>query len=588
MNHSRFWLRQLPFYLAALLLMAGLLGWLADRAVKGIVMKQTVDDLAARAELVRRLVESGGAADSADWDAVCKYLGRTTAARITLIHPDGRVWADSDADPRRTENHADRPEFIQALREGLGTSTRYSPTIGVPMIYVAIPMSDPGFTAPGIARVAVPLSAFQNRLARFRRMTIPAAALFALLLAMYTFILLIRFQRPLRRISSAARHFAAGELSHRLDASLGMEFRDLALALNETAAVLESRLATITLQHSQLESVLGSMIEGVIAVSADQRLLMVNRAAAAMLMLDTQTAPGRLLTEAVRQPDLVRFIGRLMKEQQPVETELAIGEGSHLQINGAPLRDASGRDLGALVVMNDVTRLKRLENIRRDFAANVSHELRTPLTAVKGFVETLTDGALEDPAAARRFLDIIARHINRLNSIIEELLELSRLEQDAGTAQIELTPASLKVVLEAAVQNSSEKAAAKKIPLSLECPDELTAALNPRLLERAVINLLDNALNYSEPGRPVKVTAQRGAGEIVIQVVDRGCGIEARHLPRLFERFYRVDADRSRRLGGTGLGLALVKHIALAHRGQVSVSSQPGEGSSFRIHLPVA
>jgi two-component system phosphate regulon sensor histidine kinase PhoR len=587
MSRSRFWLRQLPYYLAAFVLTAGLLGWLANSAVKRIVMAQVVSDLAARTELVKRLVESGAPSDSADWDAICKYLGRTTATRITLIHGDGRVWADSDADPLKTENHSDRPEFIQALREGLGTSIRYSPTLGLPMVYVASPVKEIGSTSSGVVRVAVPLSAVQSRIDLFQRMTAPAAAIFALLLALYTWVLVGRYRRPLQNISDAAQRFASGEMSHRLNTGISAEFRDLAVALNETAAGLENRIATITLQRNQLESVLTSMVEGVIAVDREQRLLMVNRAAAGMLAIDPSPALGRLLSETTRNPDLTRFTERLMRERRTIETELIIGDDRHFQTHGTPLIDASGRDFGALVVMNDVTKLKRLETIRRDFAANVSHEMRTPLTAVKGFVETLQDGAIADPDAAHRFLDIIARHIDRLNATIEDLLQLARIELDVETSQIELTPASVKTVLEDAVRTIADKADEKKIPVQLDCADDLTASLNPPLLERAVTNLIDNAINHSESGRPVKVMARMEKDEVVLQVIDQGCGIAARHQPRLFERFYRVDTDRSRKLGGTGLGLALVKHITLAHRGRVSVSSKPGEGSTFRIHLPV-
>jgi two-component system phosphate regulon sensor histidine kinase PhoR len=244
--------------------------------------------------------------------------------------------------------------------------------------------------------------------------------------------------------------------------------------------------------------------------------------------------------------------------------------------------------VGAVIVLNDVTRYRHLENLRRDFVANVSHELKTPIASIKGFVETLLDGALSHPDDAQRFLKIIGSHAERLNNIIEDLLSLSKIEQSEQAANLPLDLAPLRPVLEAAVYGCQSQAAARHIELSLDCGDAIVAQINPPLLEQAVINLIDNAVKYSEPGRQVQIEAQADEQEIALSVRDHGCGIAAEHLPRLFERFYRVDRARSRKLGGTGLGLAIVKHIVQAHAGRVSVESTPGEGSVFCIHLPVA
>jgi two-component system phosphate regulon sensor histidine kinase PhoR len=252
------------------------------------------------------------------------------------------------------------------------------------------------------------------------------------------------------------------------------------------------------------------------------------------------------------------------------------------------LRDAGGRESGAVVVLNDVTRLKRLETVRRDFVANVSHELKTPVTAVKAAVETLQGGALHDAAEAARFTEMIVRQADRLGSIIEDLLSLSRIEQEEEGAGLALAREAIGPVLAAAAQACAPSAAARSVGIAVRCPEDLRAAINPQLLENAVVNLIDNAVKHSEPGREVVVEGTAEEGGTVIRVIDRGCGIEPRHLPRLFERFYRVDRARSRRLGGTGLGLAIVKHIVQAHRGEVSVESQLGEGSTFTIRLPAS
>jgi two-component system phosphate regulon sensor histidine kinase PhoR len=254
--------------------------------------------------------------------------------------------------------------------------------------------------------------------------------------------------------------------------------------------------------------------------------------------------------------------------------------------HGTPLRDASGEQIGALVVLNDVTQLRRLENIRREFVANVSHELKTPITAIKGFVETLRDAAVRNSQDADRFLTIIDKHVTRLEAIVEDLLSLSRIEQGAEKGEIERADSRISDILRTAVQVCNIRAAAKQIKIDIACPEAIRAQVDPPLIEQAVVNLLDNAIKYSEEGKSVWVEAFKRDDEVIISVRDQGCGIEKRHLSRLFERFYRVDKARSRQLGGTGLGLAIAKHIVQAHSGSLTVESTPGKGSVFSIRLP--
>ncbi len=258
-----------------------------------------------------------------------------------------------------------------------------------------------------------------------------------------------------------------------------------------------------------------------------------------------------------------------------------------LQARGAALHDARGRSIGAVVVLNDVTDFRRLEHIRRDFVANVSHELKTPITSIKGFVETLLDGAIHNAEDAERFLQIIAKQADRLDTIIEDLLSLSKIEQGEDSGDITLELGRVKDVVDSAAHDCQQKATERRIHVCTACEEQITARMNPQLLEQAVINLLDNAIKYSEPGSEVQVLASQFYDEVTITVSDRGCGIAAEHLPRIFERFYRVDKARSRKLGGTGLGLAIVKHIVQAHRGHVTVKSTASVGSVFTIHLPL-
>jgi two-component system phosphate regulon sensor histidine kinase PhoR len=330
------------------------------------------------------------------------------------------------------------------------------------------------------------------------------------------------------------------------------------------------------------------MIEGVLAIDARQRVLGINRAAAELLGVDLGRIIGRPLQEVVRNPDLRRFALLAIDCREPVEDDLVLHgiRDRTIRLRGTALRDASGEG-GAVIVLNDVTDMQRLENVRRDFVANVSHELKTPVASIKGFVETLLDGAADDPADNRRFLEIIARQADRLAAIIEDLLSLSRIEQAEGTGDLPRERVAIGSVLAAAIADCEPRAAERTIAFETDCPTDLVAAVNPPLVEQALINLVDNAIKHSEPGRTIRLAAAAEDGDLLIRVRDEGCGIEPEHLPRLFERFYRVDQARSRQQGGTGLGLAIVKHIVQAHGGTVDVESTPGVGTTFTIRLPL-
>ena len=320
----------------------------------------------------------------------------------------------------------------------------------------------------------------------------------------------------------------------------------------------------------------------------EEKIISVNQAAGELFHIDLASVQGKSMQEAIRNPDLQRFVKKALSSERHVEADIvARGEEERtLQGHGAMLVDAEGERIGAVVVLNDITQLRKLETMRQDFVANVSHEIKTPITAIKGFVETLRDGALSDPEDAKRFLSIIQKHIDRLNLLIEDLLKLSRIEQDKSQEQIELINAGISDVLSNAAQVCSPQARAKDIEIEMNCDPSLTARINPPLLEQAVVNLLDNAIKYSDAGRTIRLDAYQTDTEVVIRTTDQGCGIEEQYLNRIFERFYRVDKARSRKLGGTGLGLAIVKHITQSHGGRVTVDSVVGRGSNFRIHLP--
>jgi two-component system phosphate regulon sensor histidine kinase PhoR len=358
----------------------------------------------------------------------------------------------------------------------------------------------------------------------------------------------------------------------------------LAESMNRMASELDEKIRNVTRQKNEREAILTSMVERVISV---------NRAAAEMLDIDPGTAAGRAVYEVVRNADLQGFVAGVLSGSGPDERDLPLrGEVErHVQIHGAALRDTTTDRIGAVVVLNDVTRLRRLERVRQEFVANVSHELRTPVTSIKGFVETLRDGHMlagsTEPEKAERFLGIVARQAERLNAVIEDLLLLASVEKDAESGGPAMEDAALAGVLREVVEDVALLATKRGVDVEVECASDLVVRMNPLLTEQAVVNLVDNALKYSDTGNSVKIVARRAEDSVEIAVRDQGIGIEPDKLPRLFERFYRVDKARSRKLGGTGLGLAIVKHIAEAHGGHVTVQSAPGTGSTFTIHLPV-
>ena len=520
-------------------------------------------------------------------DNSCKKLGRLTQTRITVVAIDGRVLGDSDEKPLSMENHRDRPEIAAAIRGETGKLVRFSGTLSCTMMYLAVPIRRNGVVA-AVVRTSVPLSVIDWNLHAVYKHVLIGTAMIALLFAAVTLLILRRISRPVDEMRKVAEKLARGELNARVPESDFEETRLLARAMNQMAAQLGERMRVITEQRGEQEAVFASMAEGLLVVDNSGRILRLNPAAARLLELNPADARGRSIQEGIRNPDLQKFAGEAPAHPGVLEGEIVFygKEDRFIQLHGTALKDASGANIGAIVVFSDITRLKRLETIRRDFVANVSHELKTPITALKGCVETLLNESPVTESERANFMGIMARHADRMEAIVADLLSLSQVEFDAERGRVQLEPGPVANVLRGAARTFAGKAGQKRIALEVDCPEDLRAPINAPLLEQAVGNLVDNAIKYSGEGTSVLIRGQPKENDVEISVVDSGIGIEARHLPRIFERFYRVDRARSRALGGTGLGLAIVRHIALAHRGTAGVTSAVGQGSTFTIRLP--
>jgi two-component system, OmpR family, phosphate regulon sensor histidine kinase PhoR len=577
-----------PSYLLIILLSLGGVTWYSLSVFEQAFLRQTSASLETKAVLLTQTIQSlfPFSENQKAIDSFCKELSKKIATRITIILPDGTVIADSEKNPSEMENHQGRIEIQQAIKGVTGQSIRYSTTLQEDMMYVALPVFKDSKIS-GVVRTALPLTILKQAQRHITFQILISGFLISLFAAILSFLISRRIGKSLEKLKEGAERFAQGLLQAKIPLCDSMEMSRVAEAMNQMADQLEERIQTIRLQQNEQNAVFSSMTESVLALDNEEKILNFNQAAGLLFTIPLETGRGRSVQEVIRNPDLERFLKKAFENTEPIEAEIVIREEEEriLQARSSLLKNAEGKRIGILIVMNDITKLKKLETIRKDFVANVSHELRTPVTSIKGFIETLKNGAVNDPSEREHFLDILLRQTDRLNAILEDLLSLSRIEQESEKDEIILETGDLKKMMGAAIQNCQKKAEEKNIRIIRSGEENILVKMNPSLIEQALTNLIDNAIKYSDEGKEIRVSVRQTEKQIQISVQDFGCGISKEHLSRIFERFYRVDKARSRKMGGTGLGLSIVKHIVQAHKGEIKVESTPGKGSTFSLYL---
>ena len=528
--------------------------------------------------------------DTPSLDEIARRIGTFLNLRVTLIAKDGKVLSDSEVPPDKLkdlDSHATRPEVKAALSGREVTSIRNSKSLGTNLLYLASAIEVPG-RGRLVVRLAVPLSNVDRALDRLRRIIIGVLLLGIVLSIGLAYMVARGIFKPVRELTQTAAAISKGDMSRRLRRYPKNEVGDLGKAFDSMADNVQEKIEDVTQTRDRLEAVLWGMSEGVLVTDGKGRILLANQALLELLGL-SQNPQGRLISEIVRNADLLEAVRLARGGQRQVWRQIRILKPAprHMDLRVVRLAEAGDQaGAGCVAVLHDITELKRTEEIRKDFVANVSHELRTPLTAIRGSAETLLGGALESPPDAIRFLKMISRHAERLELLSEDLLALSRIE--SGQIASNREDIEAEELADNLINTMAGPAADRDIQLKETPPPKgLVIRANRRDIEQALLNLLHNAIKYTEPGGEVTLSFAVKKNDVRISVSDTGVGIPPEHQERIFERFYRVDKNRSRQMGGTGLGLAIVKHLANSLGGKVELESEPGVGSVFTLVVPV-
>ena len=578
------WRIALTFTALAALVFALLGGYLHSA-----VLRHSVHDireaLLAQARLAADALPSPPLRPGAELQSLLAEMDARSRARITLIDPHGKVVADSRHDPATMANHADRPERHQALTAGWGSAEHYSKTLGVRMLYVAIPLSDQGLPSY-VLRLAMPLTAVEAETLELRRTLVVAFLISTAAVWLVSLWLAGSLSAPIQRLAHVARRLERGDLEARIpDLRVG-ELAEATQVFNSALARLAELVAFSQKESRYYSAILEQMSDGVVVVDGQGRVEFVNQAFRRIFGIDLEEVPGRYLEQLAPNFDLGLLLSRALEQgaAQSDDIELNHPDRRLLTAVATPLLDADGCVLGAVGLVHDITGLRRADEVRRDFVANASHELRTPAAAVKALAEALQAGALRDPDRGPDFVRQIVQASDRLTELLDDMLTLTRVER--GRELLNPQDLSVAEAFAEAAGHAVPAAEAKGVLLRTQAAEEARLWADPQALQTVLINLLDNAIKYTPAGGQVTLKGQAVPEGCEISVTDTGIGIPPEHIPRIFERFYRVDKARDRAAGGTGLGLAIVRHIAEAHGGRVTARSAPGTGSTFSVIFP--
>ena len=515
--------------------------------------------------------------ESANLDGLAKKLGAEIETRITIVALNGTVLGDSEEDPHTMENHGDRPEIVDALATGVGESTRYSATLGQRMLYVAVPISYQDEIL-GVARVSLPLTTVEDLERRVTLIIVIAMAIAMALVVLAAWVTSRITTRPIRKLTAASKRIASGELGQKLTVEARDEVGELTHAFNEMSAKTKELVEMISEDRTRLATILDNMTDGVIMVDTEGNVSLANKAAEKLFGI--KEAKNEPLIEAVRDHEVDELLRLCLRtaQTQATQYESSVSKG-YLRVVAIPIAHT-----GVLLLFQDLTELRSLQTTRRELIGNISHEFRTPLAGIKAMVETLTGGAMDDKVAAKDFLTRIDSEVDRLTQLVEELTELSRIE--TGKAELKKEPIDLNKLVEEVIAQLSPQAERQQLSISREFATNLPSVLADKDRVRQVItNLVHNAIKFTPAGGRITITSRALEGSVVVHIADTGIGIPEEDLPRVFERFYK--GDKARAGGGTGMGLAIAKHVIQAHGGNIWVRSEEGKGSTFAFSLPL-
>jgi len=586
MRHSPIFLRLYAGFAVVILFSILIVGLMVQRQIEQASLRDISNNLSSQAFILQQSFANTGQQTQSQIQQTLKQIGQRTDTRVTLLTKDGVVIADSEFNASEMDNHRYRPEIIAANTADIGQSRRYSKTLQKPMLYVAVSaMASSGNL--GYIRTALPTQRIDEEINYLRRVIIIAASLTALIALFIGYWLAMSFARPLRQMTLIAKNYAHGRYQLRIPSQRRDEIGDLARSLNQMADISSQRFDIIKTERDQLSTILKSMNEGVITVTSEGLITHVNAAACRMLRTSGERCLGQALKDIDGSDNLDQAFRQCQQQQTSVERTIQLDGYTflrHYRLHVTLLKQSHRAD--AILVLQDITAVQRIDKMRADFVANASHELKTPITAIRGFAETLIEDDTIDHAIQQRFMRKIHGQSIRLSALVSDLLALSRLESNDEAYN---TQVDLQRVVQRVCANLQAVAQTQQVTLELQTKDgPVTLLGDDNALGQMATNLIDNAIKYTAAKGTVTVALTVTEGLAVLAVKDNGLGINESDQERIFERFYRVDKARSQSLGGTGLGLAIVKHIVQSHKGRLQLKSKLNQGSTFTITIPLS